>query len=45
MIKAATCERPKFTFLSCLFHQNVNPYDLLLRGTVLINRLVDRLEG
>lgn len=45
VIKAAACERPKFTFLSCLFCKNMNPYDLLLKGTVLTNRLVDTLEG
>lgn len=45
VIKAATCERHKFTFLSCLFHKSTNPYDLLLRGTVLTNRPVGALEG
>lgn len=45
VIKAATCERPKFAFLSCLFHKSMNPYDLLLRGTVLTNRLVGTPEG
>lgn len=44
MIKPATCERPKFTFLLSLFYKSMNPYDTLLRETVLTSTLVDTLE-
>ena len=37
-------KRLEVTFLSCLFPQTMNPYGILLSGTILTNRLVDTWE-